>query len=379
MLPLSIAWRFLTSNKVQTVMIVLGIAVGISVQVFVGTLIQSLQATLVEQTIGHSSQITVLPLNDSAPIAGWESLENSILKVSGVKHISPAVDRNALMDTPDGRSFPALVRGLDIKKANSIYDIEKRVYKGSAPTGPGQVLVGKENEQKYALKTGDRLTVVLQNGTRQNLTISGFFDLGIKAVNKGWAITTLSTAQSLFGIGTGVTSIEMQVSDVMNADVIANDVKKALTGQPVTVTNWKDDNADLLAGLQAQSSSSYMIQVFVVASVVIAIASVLAISVMQKSRQIGILKAMGITNRAASLIFLFQGLILGAVGGTLGVLLGLGLFQLFMLSPSTITPHINWYFVIGSGFVAILCAGLASLIPARRSARLDPIEVIRNG
>ena len=122
-----------------------------------------------------------------------------------------------------------------------------------------------------------------------------------------------------------------------------------------------------------------MIQVFVVASVVIAIASVLAISVMQKSRQLGILKAMGITNLNASLIFLFQGLILGAVGGTLGVLLGLGLFQLFMLSPSTITPYINWGFVIGSGLVAIVCAGLASLIPARRSARLDPIEVIRNG
>lgn len=378
MLPLAIAWRFLTSNKVQTVMIVLGIAVGISVQVFVGTLIQSLQATLVEQTIGHSSQITVLPLYETSPIAGWESLESSISKVSGVKSISPAVDRNALINTPDGRSFPALTRGFDIKKADAIYDLTGRIYKGTAPTA-GQVLIGKDNQEKYGLALGGTLIFILPDGTRQNLTISGFFDLGIKAVNKGWAITTLSTAQSLFGLGTGVTSIEMQVNDVMNADVIAKDVRKAVSDQPVTVTNWKDDNADLLSGLQAQGSSSYMIQVFVVASVVIAIASVLAISVMQKSRQIGILKAMGITNLNASLIFLFQGIMLGAVGGTLGVLLGMGLFEAFMLGPGGITPHINWYFVVGSGFVAILCAGLASLIPARRSARLDPIEVIRNG
>ena len=315
MLPLSIAWRFLTSNKVQTVMIVMGIAVGISVQVFVGTLIQSLQATLVEQTIGHSSHITVFPLNESAPIAGWESLESSISKVSGVESISPAVDRNALINTPDGRSFPALTRGFDIDRADAIYDLTGRIYKGTPPT-EGQVLVGKDNQERYALALGGTLTFVLPDGTQQNLTISGFFDLGIKAVNKGWAITTLGTAQSLFGLGTGVTSIEMQVSDVMSADTLAKDVKKALSSQPVTVTNWKDDNADLLSGLQAQSSSSYMIQVFVVASVVIAIASVLAISVMQKSRQIGILKAMGITNIKASLIFLFQGLILGAAGGT---------------------------------------------------------------
>jgi lipoprotein-releasing system permease protein len=128
-----------------------------------------------------------------------------------------------------------------------------------------------------------------------------------------------------------------------------------------------------------------MIQVFVIISVVLGIASVLAISVVQKSRQIGILKAMGIKDSTSSLIFLLQGFMLGVFGGVLGILLGFGLlysFTSFALNPdgTPVVPIlINVNFIGFSALVAITASTLAALIPARRSSKLNPIEVIKNG
>ena len=150
-------------------------------------------------------------------------------------------------------------------------------------------------------------------------------------------------------------------------------------------TNWKIQNEQLLSGLTGQSASSIMIQVFVLLAVLLGIASVLAISVVQKSKQIGILKAMGIQNRDASLIFLFQGLILGVIGGVIGTGLGLSfsyLFSTFVKNPDG-TPLVPFYFDAGfvsiSVVIAIASSTFAALIPARKSSKLNPIEVIKNG
>lgn len=128
-----------------------------------------------------------------------------------------------------------------------------------------------------------------------------------------------------------------------------------------------------------------MIQLFVLVAVLLGIASVLAITVVQKSRQIGILKAMGIQDAQSSLVFVFQGMMLGIAGAALGILLGLGLayaFTAFALNPdgSPVVPlYIDPGFIALSAGIAVLVAILAALIPARRSSRLNPIEVIRNG
>jgi lipoprotein-releasing system permease protein len=149
--------------------------------------------------------------------------------------------------------------------------------------------------------------------------------------------------------------------------------------------NWKVQNEQLLSGLSGQSISSLMIQVFVLVSVVLAISSVLAISVLQKSKQLGILKTMGIRDGAASVIFLVEGFILGVAGALLGVAFGVGLgyaFTRFALNPDgtpVIALLIDPQFIALSAGIAVLSSTLASLIPARRSARLDPMEVIRNG
>jgi lipoprotein-releasing system permease protein len=214
--------------------------------------------------------------------------------------------------------------------------------------------------------------------------VSGLFDLKVSSINDSWVVTDLATAGDILAVD-GVTSVEMQVKDVFSADAISKQVGYVLSGDDLKVDNWKDLNQSLHSGLNGQSVSSYMIQVFVLVSVLLGISSVLAISVVQRSKQIGILKAMGIRDKQASLIFVFQGLLLGILGALLGIVLGIGLllmFTKFAVNPdgTPVVPiHINYSFIILSGMFAVLTASTASLIPARLTSRLNPIEVIKNG
>ena len=177
----------------------------------------------------------------------------------------------------------------------------------------------------------------------------------------------------------------MTVEDIFQADTIAAHLKADLNNSNLKIDNWKAQNSQLLSGLEGQSLSSLMIQIFIIVSVVIAIASILAITVFQKSRQLGILKAMGIKDRAASLIFIFEGSIIGLAGATIGVILGLGLIYGFALgtakpgTPALIELFIDYQFIAISWLIAVAAAVLAALIPARRSLRLNPIDVIREG
>lgn len=382
-LSFTVAWRFLTSNKLQTLLIALGIAIGVSVQVFIGTLITSLQTSLLDTTIGRSSQITVLSSETNGTIAGYAGLLPEIQGVdSAIIHLNPAAD-GAGFAKSGSDTYPILLRGFDLGKAEGIYQLSSALTSGKMP-GSQEVLVGKELAEKAGFSVGDKFELLAPTGKTETVQISGIYDLGVSSLNQSWVIGEIPLAQSLFEYGSNITSIEMQSQDVFQADTLAASIQKVLPSG-LEVSNWKTQNASLLSGLNGQSTSSLMIQVFVMISVVLGIASVLAISVLQKSKQLGILKAMGIKNRSASLIFLYQGLILGLFGAVLGTALGLGLttaFSTFALNPDG-TPIIRLYlqpqFIVVSALVAVAAATVASLIPARRSSKLDPMEVIKNG
>jgi lipoprotein-releasing system permease protein len=384
MVAFKIARRFLSANKGQAALIITGIAVGVAVQVFVGVLITSLQGTLIDRTIGSSSQVTVVPSGDGTTIADWQGIVDTAGKNPDIKSVSPAADQSAFL-LRSNRTVPILLRGFELDKANRTYGIFGHIYQGRRPASPDEVLTGRELNKELGLNVGGTVELFTSNGSRFNLTVVGFYDLKVASLNKLWVLTSLETSQKVFGLGTNITSVEMQVKDIFKADAVASDLSRALGRADVKVLNWKDQNAELLSGLQGQSVSSYMIQVFVLASVIIAIASVLAIKVLQKSREIGILKAMGIKDGSAGKIFVYQGLMLGAGGAIMGILLAIFLLTGFTLGAknpdgtSLIDIRFDYVFIIGSGLVATISAALASAIPARTTTRLSPIEVIRNG
>lgn len=383
-LSFEIALRFLKSGKGQTILIALGIAVGVSVQIFIGSIIQGLQISLIDTTIGSSSHITVTSDNDEKTIYDWERTVYEIEIASPqIVHVSPALDGPASIDYEKDIAS-VLIRGFNLEDANKIYKFENNLYEGRMPKNREEVIIGKELAVKSNTNINDKIILSTPNGNLYKAKVTGLFDLEVASINDSWVVTDLQTAGDIL-VADGVTSIETQVKDVYEADKTSTKIDYVLSGEELVVDNWKDSNQALLSGLDGQNMSSYMIQVFVLVSVLLGISSVLAISVVQRSKQIGILKAMGIKDKQASLIFVFQGLMLGMLGAILGIILGIGLILMFTklaVKPdgSPIVPiYISNSFLIFSGMIAVVTASIASLIPARLTSKLDPIEVIKNG
>lgn len=382
-LSFRIAWRFLKSSKGQTLLILLGITIGVSVQIFIGSLIDGLQKSLVDNTIGRSSHITVEPLGREADFIRDEALIVKLKADGRADKIAESYSNSGFM-VYDEETWPLVIRGFEIADADRIYRFSEALVEGSLPQNEYDVMIGKSLAEEAQLGIGDTYLAVNPAGSSQEFKVSGIFDLQVASINQTWAIMHIQDAQALFSAEDRISAIEIQIDDVFAADTIAAEWE-TLIGNDLQITNWKDQNASLLSGLSGQSASSYMIQVFVLLAVLLGISSVLAISVVQKSRQLGILKAMGIKDQAASWIFLAQGLILGIIGSVLGTVLGLLLnwsFSIFVKNPdgSSLVPfYVDPIFVTLSMVIAIIAATFAAFIPARKSSKLNPIEVIKNG
>lgn len=387
-LAFKIALRFLTSSKGQTILIAFGIAIGISVQIFIGSLIEGLQISLLDATIGNASHITVSANEKNEPIDDYETIIADIkANYTEVDKISPTLTKGAFIKTDD-KTNQIVLRGFEIDRADQIYKFSDALLDGGAlpKVSTNEVIVGLNIAEDYGVELGESLEIITPEGSVFEAKVVGFFDLKVASINQTWVIADLAFAKDIFDYqNTQVTGIEMQVAEPFDADLISDRMSLEIPVEAVKFDNWKVQNEQLLSGLSGQSTSSLMIQVFVVISVVLGIASVLAITVLQKSRQIGILKAMGITDKISSQVFLFQGFMLGILGGILGILFGLALlwsFSQFALNAdgTPVVPiFINFGFIGLSGLIAVVASTLASIIPAIKSRKLSPIEVIKNG
>lgn len=399
---LKIALRFLKSGKTQTLFILLGIAVGVSVQIFLGSLITSLQISLVDDTIGNSPHITIQGEEDAISRIMYEndsdsfllrgnfstivkSLNNWTLIVEklnedvSIEAISPTIQGTALLRS-SGKNQSVQVKGIQIENADHIYDISSRISEGEPIVEGNTILIGTTLSENLGIGAGDAVSLLTPKGEAVSFIVGGVFDLENENVNESFVFMDLKRAQKLFQMGSGITAIEIQIQDPFLADVTAEELKSQL-GE-VNIDQWKEQNKQLLSALSSQSSSSYTIQFFVILAVTLGISSVLAVSVVQKSKEIGILKAMGATKASASRIFLLQGLILGFLGSLLGSVLGIMLlstFQYFNQGNSSLVINYTWSNILILGMISTAAATFASLIPARRSANLNPMEAIKNG
>jgi lipoprotein-releasing system permease protein len=394
------ALRFMASGKSQTIFIIVGIAVGVAVQIFLGSLINSLQDSLVDETIGNSSHITIRNIEDTVSLAisqttgedlvfrgnqplfqknldNWALLVEEIAKEESVTAISPTLQGTALVKS-SGRDRSVQIKGVVLEDADRIYDISSRMVLGLPVAEGNTILIGATLAQDLSLTEGDSLNVLLPNGSSVRLIIGGIYDLQNEAANGSLLFMDLRRAQKLFNTGDTVSSIETQITDPFEADVIASQWKQSLGN--VKVEEWMELNQQLLSALSSQSSSSYTIQFFVILSITLGIASVLAVSVIQKSKEIGILKAMGATKKTASQIFILQGFLLGMAGSIAGIGLGILLLTGFNSAEGlSFSITYEWRNILLLAVIATSAGAIASVIPARRSANLNPMEAIKNG
>lgn len=392
-----IAIRFLRDGKAQTLFILLGIAVGVAVQVFLSSLIGGLQDDLVNSTIGNSPQITVKGkeqnfenLSSTAfintpkkneELENFEDVMSAIGSINSIKSISPSINGNGFL-RKGNRNSSIIVKGINLELADQIYNINSRLVSGTSFLDANYILIGKSLAEEFDYNIDDILQITLPQGEVQNFIVGGIFDLETENLNSSWIFMELTRAQRLYNLGGNINSLEIQVDEPFEADIIAKRIEEIYPS--VETGNWKEQNAQLLTALTSQSSSSLTIQAFVLLAIALGISSVLAVSVVQKSKQIGILKAMGTTSNSASRIFLLQGGVLGLLGGVTGVILGFGLIQGFLIGTETASGPLFPLTIERENIVLVIIVStmagiISSFIPAKKSSSLNPMEVIRNG
>lgn len=382
-LAFNIAKRFLLSAKKQTIVIILGIAVGVSVQVFIGALINGLQDNLIDTAIGSQSQITLTSQNQPSLINDYDLIINQLDQRADLTAVSPSIVSEGV-STFNTDSLNVQIKGVDFDRANTIYSYDELLISDDdqLATNTNEVIIGIGVKDTLNLSIGDSITYTDTYSNQViNLTIVGIIDFKSLRLNESSMVTNIETMQQILQLNTNqVQTIETQLKDVFSAETVSQSIITDLNNATISSVTWIEQNEDLLSGLNGQSISSLMIQIFVIVSVVLGISSVLAVTVLQKSKQLGILKAMGIKDKDASKIFLFEGLILGVSGAIIGILLGMFFLYGFETFADTGIPIVfDPGFLALSAGIAIFASMIASLSPAIKSSKLSVIEVIRNG
>lgn len=402
-----VAVRFLREGRFQTLLIIVGVAAGVAVVAYISALISGLQSNTLNKTLGAQAHITVKPLDDAVvsaraadepgvqalaqtqprsqrprSIANWQQLLPVLEAMPGVAAVSPMVSAAGLGLRGDGSRAVALM-GVELDRYDRIVQLRSKVVAGQARLGPGEAMIGRELASDLGLSVGDRLSVVLGSGgntVSESLRVTALVDLGVRDLNRRTVFLPLRSAQSLVGLPGGATSLDITLHDVWTAKALAQQLAQRW---PYKVESWQEANAQLVSALNAQSVSTTLIRSVVMIVVVLGIASVLVVSVVQKKREIGILRAMGATQGQVWRVFLLQGALVGALGSMLGVLLASGLIWAFTtfvrgsdglpLFSISLQPML----ALQIAAVATLCGVLAAVAPARRAAALDPAQAIR--
>ena len=402
-----VAIRYLRDGKGQTALILAAVSVGVSVIVFISALIGGLQTSLIDKTLGSQAHITLRmkreeprALASASPGSGvviahsvqetsqrlrsidqWRSVLTNVERVPGVVATSASIVGAGFAVRSDAKN-PIVLRGVEDEKFLAIVDLRKRLVAGRFDINGGGVVIGATLASELGVGIGDKIRISSSEGIDDVVSVSGIFKLGNSAVDKTWVVTSLRHAQSLFALPGGATLLELKVADVFDAENAARDAA-GRTG--LEAESWMTANAELLAGLSAQSSSKSLIQFFVAVAVALGIASVLIVSVVQKSREIGILRAVGTPSRRILLVFLIQGGILGVIGSFTGSALGALLAKGFerLAVDATGTPKFPVTLDIAlfawATALATVVGLFAAIVPARRAAKLDPATAIRSG
>lgn len=386
----------------QTVLIIVGVAAGVAVIAYISALINGLQANTLAKTLGAQAHITVkapddlvLPaalvaagttvLSETQPraqrprsVVNWQALVPLLENLPDVAGVSPMVSGAGLALRGEAVLSIALL-GVDLDRYDRVVGLRGKVVSGVARLEPGESILGRELAHDLGVRVGDRLTV--QTGQRsETLRVTALVDLGVKDLNRRTVIVPLRAAQNLLALPGGVTSLDVTLRDVWVAQTLAGQLRAQY---PYKIESWQESNAQLVSALNAQSVSTSIIRGVVLAVVVLGIASVLVVSVVQKQREIGILRAMGATRGQVLRLFLIQGAVVGALGSVVGLLLAVALIFLFtrFVLGSDGLPLFNISLPPGTALqvalVATVSGVLAAIAPARRAARLDPAQAIR--
>ena len=409
-----VSLRYLRSRRkpvfinVTTLFSVAGILVGVMALIVVLGVMTGFEEDLRDKILGARAHITVLE-PASRGMAEWRQVLEDVSPVPHVVAATPFVDEQVFLSAGE-RTVGVLLRGIDVERAPAVTAIDDSMVRGSladlADGGetPSGIIVGVELARSLGAEMGASVTVVSPRGRAtavgyiprmQTFTVVGVFDSGYYEYDHNVALVSLPAAQRLLGLEGRVSGVDIKLDDIFAAGAVRADLQRSL-GFPYWVVDWKTRNESLFSALKVEKNVMFVILTMIVLVAGFSIASSLVMVVMEKRKDIAILKAMGATQASLMAIFTIQGFIIGAAGILLGLLGGLGMARylneiegaLELLFHIEIFPksiyyldrlpvHVRWFDVAVVLLTALVVSVIAALYPAWRASRLDPVEAIR--
>ncbi len=433
--PFFIAKRYLTSRSKRTfisiisLMSVMGVAIGVAALVIVMSVYNGVTEEMREKILGANPHIIVLSSQpgafDPAPVEGLLKEEGEqtaasaqadpakekgasvspvlapVQQVPGIVSATPFLYAEVLLSTPYGATG-LVVRGIDPRQAAEAMPLLRELQKGSVEdldreSGPAGMIVGHELATRFKLRVGSRVNLMSPAGQRttagfvpklKSFRVAGIFKSGMSDFDSRLAYVSLPAAQDLMGYPSGrISGIEAFVEDPYKAKEIGSAVAEKL-GWPFYARNWIDMNANLFAALQLERFGMFIVLVMVILVGSFSIITSLVMLVMEKTKDIAILMSMGATARDVRRIFMLQGVLIGAVGTSIGYVLGIILalllkeYQFIELPPDvymmdTLPVIIDPLDLAVIGSVSLLLCYLATIYPARKASGLIPAEALR--
>ncbi len=394
--------RFMREGSAQTLLIILGVALGVGVIVFMSALITGLQSNIIRRTLNYMAPIVVLPPEQVArpqrrgkkaqiaalvqprsqqlrSIDQWQKVRAQIERLPGVIAATPVVSGPGFALRGDANKA-VTVTGIEADSYMKVIALAEKIVAGKLSVASSDIVIGTELAKDLGASVGDKVRLTSPTGASETLSVTAIFDFGSKGVNERNVYIGLRVAQNLMDLVGGVSSIEIKVDDPFTAETIAQAIQDE-TGQEAD--SWIKTNAQFFTAMAAQTLSNTLIRFFVGLTAALGIASVLVVSVVQKSKEIGILRAMGTSRAQVLRLFLLQGATMGLVGSLFGSTLGwafLAAWRGMAKNPDgtpifVIEVEPSLFVLAAAG--ATLVGTLAAVIPARRAAKLDPAVAIR--
>jgi lipoprotein-releasing system permease protein len=399
------ALRYLKAKRKQafipviTVISVLSVMVGVMSLVVVLSVMNGFRDDLMSKILGVNSHVLIL--NYGGPFKDYEKVGKRVEEVDGVLASTPFIYSQGMINS-SGNVSMAVIRGLDPESVVNVLDIESMIkmgslasIQGSADGLPG-IIIGNELSRKVEAHPGDTLTVVSPGGgstpsgrapKTRKYKVTAIFDSGMYDYDASMAFISLKESQDFLGLGDRVTGLEIKVKDVYKADTVARAIQEKL-GYPYWTRDWKLTNRNLFAMLSLQKTTLFVILSMIVLVGALSIIGTLVMVVMEKKKDIAILRAMGTSARSIMSIFILQGVFVGIVGTLSGLVSGLGICFIlakykFITLPadvyyiSALSVKVEFSDIFFVALSAVIICFFATLYPSWRASKLNPVDAIR--
>ena len=399
----TVALRFLREGGMHTLMIIAGTTIGIAVFVFITGFLSDLQRDLVKRTLGVQAHIIIRPAEETArplrdaptgatalpqvqaraqrlrSVDQWLALLPVLEATPGIRAISPIAAGPGIITRGDANKNVTII-GIVPGPYVAVTRFNEKIVTGDLRVDPGDVLIGTDLAKDLGVGLGDKVRLSTPTSPGDAYQVRGIFDLGIRNLNRAYAYVGLAPAQALHALPGGVSSLELSVDDLFGAENLAARLRRTM---PHEVESWMQANPQLLAALFNQTVMTLLIRFFLALVVAIGVSSVLVVAVVQKTKEIGILRAMGTSRARIMRVFLLQGALIGASGALAGC--ACGYLLTFVMSDilrsadgtRLFTARLDAQLYLYTLAAAVALGVIAALMPARRASRLDPAQAIR--